>query len=384
MMHSIASQIRALEADVAEVYELLALRDNPTFTGTVSGLNKTMVGLSNVDNTSDAEKPISTKTKAALDLKANANDVYTKDDTDKKITDLINGAPGTLDTLKELAAAINNDANYAGNMLISLATKADKNNPTFTGTVNAPTVKVSNKYVSGTSTDYIEMGYDDANTRSFINFVQPSGSSNDKLSIRQNDNNVATFTASGNFGINTASPGNAKLQIVGGVQNVANEETAIKVLSGLNNVKIELESTATNGKRYEIRSTNSGSFDITDRTGSATRYAISSSGAHTITGSATITGNLAIDGVANVASSLATKQNLVNPVVDIPDWLRLDSDHFEYVSGIFGDPPGNSVSRYILTLKTASLPYAPTNNPVLTGNASIAGNLDIGGELSVK
>ena len=87
-----------------------------------------------------------------------------------------------------------------------------------------------------------------------------------------------------NFGINTASPSNAKLQIVGGVQNVANEETAIKISSGLNNVKIELENTATNGKKYEVRSTNTSSFDITDRTGGATRYSIDSSGNHSFTG----------------------------------------------------------------------------------------------------
>lgn len=43
---------------------------NPTFTGTVSGITKTMVGLANVDNTSDANKPISTATQSALDLKA--------------------------------------------------------------------------------------------------------------------------------------------------------------------------------------------------------------------------------------------------------------------------------------------------------------------------
>lgn len=44
---------------------------SPTFTGTVSGITKTMVGLGNVDNTSDANKPVSTATQTALDLKAN-------------------------------------------------------------------------------------------------------------------------------------------------------------------------------------------------------------------------------------------------------------------------------------------------------------------------
>ena len=44
---------------------------SPTFTGTVGGITKSMVGLANVDNTTDALKPISTATQTALDLKAN-------------------------------------------------------------------------------------------------------------------------------------------------------------------------------------------------------------------------------------------------------------------------------------------------------------------------
>lgn len=43
---------------------------SPTFTGTVSGITASMVGLGSVDNTSDANKPVSTATQTALDLKA--------------------------------------------------------------------------------------------------------------------------------------------------------------------------------------------------------------------------------------------------------------------------------------------------------------------------
>jgi hypothetical protein len=43
---------------------------SPTFTGTVAGVTKTHVGLGNVDNTTDANKPVSTATQTALDLKA--------------------------------------------------------------------------------------------------------------------------------------------------------------------------------------------------------------------------------------------------------------------------------------------------------------------------
>jgi hypothetical protein len=44
---------------------------SPTFTGTVGGITKSMVGLGNVDNTADTAKPVSTAQQTALDLKAN-------------------------------------------------------------------------------------------------------------------------------------------------------------------------------------------------------------------------------------------------------------------------------------------------------------------------
>jgi len=52
----------------------------PTFTGTVSGITATMVGLGNVDNTSDANKPVSTATQTALDLKVDESLFDTKGD----------------------------------------------------------------------------------------------------------------------------------------------------------------------------------------------------------------------------------------------------------------------------------------------------------------
>ena len=51
---------------------------SPTFTGTVSGITKSMVGLENVDNTSDTSKPISSLTQTALDAKADKFTTYTK------------------------------------------------------------------------------------------------------------------------------------------------------------------------------------------------------------------------------------------------------------------------------------------------------------------
>jgi hypothetical protein len=55
-------------------------------TGVVT-LAKADVGLANVDNTSDANKPVSTATQTALDLKANAATTYTKTEIDNMMSD---------------------------------------------------------------------------------------------------------------------------------------------------------------------------------------------------------------------------------------------------------------------------------------------------------
>ena len=63
----------ALKANTTDVTNSLALKapiNNPTFTGTVAGITQSMVGLANVDNTSDANKPVSSAAQTALNLKA--------------------------------------------------------------------------------------------------------------------------------------------------------------------------------------------------------------------------------------------------------------------------------------------------------------------------
>ena len=83
---------RAITSLIAHVNNF----DNPHKT------TKIQIDLGNVDNTSDIDKPVSTAQQKAIDgAYANSNKY-----TDQKIADLINGAPETLDTLKEVADAI--------------------------------------------------------------------------------------------------------------------------------------------------------------------------------------------------------------------------------------------------------------------------------------
>ena len=63
----------------------------------------------------------------------NSTKIATTAYTDAAITAVIGGAPGTLDTLNELAAAINDDASYASTLTTALATKLPLAGGTMTG-----------------------------------------------------------------------------------------------------------------------------------------------------------------------------------------------------------------------------------------------------------
>ena len=63
----------------------------------------------------------------------NSTKIATTAYTDAAITAVIGGAPGTLDTLNELAAAINDDSNYNSTLTTALATKLPLAGGTLTG-----------------------------------------------------------------------------------------------------------------------------------------------------------------------------------------------------------------------------------------------------------
>ena len=71
----------------------------------------------------------------------NTTQVATTAYVQTEVTDLIGGAPGTLDTLNELAEAINDDASYASTLTTALATKTAKtSNQALSTAANAMTI----------------------------------------------------------------------------------------------------------------------------------------------------------------------------------------------------------------------------------------------------
>lgn len=149
-------------------------------TGTVT-LVKGDVGLGNVDNTSDADKPVSTATQSALDLKAplaspaltgtptaptavagtNTTQVATTAFVSSAVANIVDAAPAALDTLNELAAALGDDANFSTTITTSIGTKLSLSGGEMTGNITfsgAQTVDGRDLSVDGAKLDGIAAG----------------------------------------------------------------------------------------------------------------------------------------------------------------------------------------------------------------------------------
>jgi|688.fasta_scaffold25541_2 hypothetical protein len=124
---------------------------NPTFTGTVSGITKSMVGLGNANDTSDLDKPISTATQAALDLKGSQSDLELKaplaspsfsgtvDFTNATVTG-INTLPNQLDNSGKFLTTNGSSASWAS---VDLSLYATLISPVFAGTVSFANANVT-------------------------------------------------------------------------------------------------------------------------------------------------------------------------------------------------------------------------------------------------
>ena len=84
-------------------------------------VTKEHIGLGNADNTADSEKPVSKEQQRVIDEKYKSANTY----TDQKIAQLVNGAPETLDTLKEVADAMAQNKSVVDALNSAIGTKAD-------------------------------------------------------------------------------------------------------------------------------------------------------------------------------------------------------------------------------------------------------------------
>jgi len=193
------SKVASLTSDLA----LKASIASPTFTGTVAGITKTMVGLGSVDDTSDVGKPVSTAGQTALNLKANiASPTFTG--TVAGITKAMVGLSSVDDTTDA-----NKQVSTAGQTALDL--KANLASPTLTGVPVAPTAVVGTNTTQLATTAFVTAasgGSSFAVTNSGSGSYVIDGVASATLTLIRGAKYFFNISASGHpFWIQTTSPG---------------------------------------------------------------------------------------------------------------------------------------------------------------------------------
>jgi hypothetical protein len=88
-------------------------------------------------------------------------DAATKAYVDTQVSNLVDAAPGALDTLNELAAAINDDANFSTTVTNSIATKVAKAGDSMTGALSMGNNKITDLGTPSASSDAVNKSYID-------------------------------------------------------------------------------------------------------------------------------------------------------------------------------------------------------------------------------
>ena len=183
---------------------------NPTFTGTVSGVTAAHVGLGSVTNESKLTMFASPEftgipTAPTATAGTNTTQIATTQYVRTEVANIINSAPGALDTLDELAAALGDDANFASTVTTSIGLKAPIDSPTFTGTVSGITktmVGLGNVLNETKATAFTSPTF--TGTATIPTILLASGGfsitqESTKLLFKYNGNTIASMDSTGNI-----------------------------------------------------------------------------------------------------------------------------------------------------------------------------------------
>ena len=186
---------------------------------------------------------------------------------------LVDSAPGTMNTLNEIAAALNDDANFNTTISNSIAAKAPLASPSLTGSVTIS--------ATGTNASPQLKLAESGDTREFNIFNDGSG--NGRLVLADSDDDTPdteiVLADNGVIQFKTANTNRVTIAATGRVAIGNNEGTSANNLTLHDSSSAELDLDCSGGKNFRWQSTNASTLQLIDKDDSnAVRFAVASAG----------------------------------------------------------------------------------------------------------
>ena len=278
--------------------------------------------------TLQSDKANASHTHSSTDI-TDIDDYATKDYVDTSISGLVDSAPNALDTLNELAAALNDDANFASTVTTALGNKANSADLATVATSGSYN-DLSNKPTINDSTITIQKNGSTVDTfttngsAKTINIPVPT-----KTSDITNDSNfvvsssLANVATSGNYDDLTDLPAYGIIRFCSSAIS-DNSSVAFSAISSTNKIKVGDFLLDTAGKMYQISSVDTANetvsvttpltqlaqdSDVVHKTGDETVSGIKSFSDDTFVKSLNFTNN-----VASPSSSASSTMPIINTI----------------------------------------------------------------------
>lgn len=366
------------QTDLQNALNLKAPINSPTFTGTVSGITKTMVGLGAVDNTSDLDKPISTATQTALNA---------KQPLDADLTSIA-ALSGTFGLLKKTA---NNSYTIDTNTYLTGITSSDVTTALGYTPENVANKGVNNGYASldgggKVPSSQLPSYVDDVIEVSSYGTLPTTGETG-KIYITLDTNKI--YRWSGSVYVEVSSSATVWGQITGTLSNQTDLQTALDAkqddLNGTGFVKASGTTISYDNTTYYPASNPNG---YTSNTGTVTSVALTVPSAFSVSGSPiTSSGTLAVTATGNTTQyidgtgalqTFPTTSNAGTLIREVRNTTgaTLTKGTVVYISGATGNKPtvskalatGDSTSAQTFGLVQADIANNANGNVVCAGD----------------
>ena len=240
-------------------------------------------------------------------------DAATKAYVDTQVSNLVDAAPGALDTLNELAAAINDDASFSTTVTNSIATKVAKAGDSMTGALSMGNNKITDLGSPSASTDAVPKSYIDTVFGS-TSSAETSATSAANSAIAAASSATAASTSATSAANSASAASTSATSASNSATSAANSLTSITGLTGAGIVRdmgsitvadtttttyINISTIAANAATSAANAATSASSAAT----SATSAATSASSASTSASSALTSANSAATSATSAANS---------------------------------------------------------------------------------